>query len=137
MMLEDMLKGQKYLVQNALNGKKGIEAIKQWQPDVVLLDIVMPEMDGFAVGRVIREMKLPSRPAIIIISAKGERETIVSALCSFADDFIVKPVDELELIARIKAQIRIGEFYRELEEDKNNLETILNITNTISATLST
>lgn len=85
---------------------KGTEVIKECQafkPDLLLLDIMMPEMDGFEVCREIRkESNLP----IIILSAKEEKEDKISGLISGCDDYITKPFDSIELILRIKAVLR-------------------------------
>ncbi len=134
-MLEDMLREDGYETLSALKGSDALAIIEDFSPSVVLLDLVMPEMDGSEVCRRIREKKLPSRPSIIVISIKNEKDIIADTLCCGADDFLAKPVNKAELLARIKAQLRVGSFYRELEEDKKNLETLLSITNSISASL--
>ncbi|MBI1912066.1 MAG: diguanylate cyclase [Deltaproteobacteria bacterium] len=133
--LEDILNANGYQTRYALDGLEGLKIVEEWQPSVILLDLVMPGMDGIRVCEEIRKLKLPSRPSIIIVSIKGDKSTIVDSLAKGADDFIAKPINESELIARVRAQIRINEFYKELEEDKRNLETILEITNALSATL--
>ncbi len=133
--LEDILTSNGYETKFAQDGGEGLRVISDWKPSVVLLDLIMPGMDGRKVCREIREMKLPSRPSIIIVSMQGDKDTIVSTLSDGADDFIVKPINEAELIARVKAQLRISDFYRQIEEDKRNLETILAITSAMSATL--
>ena len=133
--LEDILRAGGYETRHALDGVEGLRKVAEWKPAAVLLDLVMPGMDGMEVCRKIRHMKLPVRPAVIIVSVKDGKETVVEALSNGADDFIVKPFNESELVARVTAQIRISEFYRELEEDKRNLETMVEITGALSATL--
>ena len=133
--LEDMLKEDGYETLSALKGSDAIAIMEDFSPSVILLDLVMPEMDGIDVCRKIREMNLPARPSIIVVSIKNEKDVIADTLCCGADDFLAKPVNKTELLARIKAQMRINSFYRELEEDKRNLETLLSITNSISASL--
>ncbi|MBI5598325.1 MAG: diguanylate cyclase [Deltaproteobacteria bacterium] len=136
-MVETILRAHAYQTRRAHDGPGGVEAARQWQPDLVLLDIVMPGMEGPKVCEAIRGMKLPSRPSIVITSSRGEKKIIVDALLRGADDFIVKPVDEVELLARIKAQLRIVDFFREIEENNRNLETILAVTEAVSGTLDT
>ncbi|MBI5492433.1 MAG: diguanylate cyclase [Deltaproteobacteria bacterium] len=133
--LEDILTSNGYETKFAQDGGEGLRIISDWNPSVILLDLIMPGMDGRKVCREIREMKLPSRPSIIIVSMQGDKDTIVSTLSDGADDFIVKPINEAELIARVKAQLRISDFYRQIGEDKRNLESILAITSAMSATL--
>jgi diguanylate cyclase (GGDEF)-like protein len=134
-MLEDMLRSAGYVTRHVVQGQEGLDAVKKWLPSVILLDIVLPDMDGCEVCESIRGLKLSDWPSVIIVSSKGDKETIAGALERGADDFIVKPVNEVELIARVKSQLRTSGFCREIEEDKRNLETILDITNALSATL--
>jgi two-component system cell cycle response regulator len=134
-MLEDMLREEGFVTRHVVKGREGVEAVKQWQPGVILLDLILPDMNGCEVCGSIRGLELPERLSIIIVSVREDKETVAEALAMGADDFVVKPVDALELVARIKAQFRIGGFCREIEEDKRNLETIVEITDALSATL--
>ncbi len=133
--LDGMLREEGYDVRSAAGGREGIEAAREWMPGLILLDIILPDMDGREVCESIRELKLFNRPPIIIVSGKEDKDTVVDALARGADEFVRQPVDEVELIARIKAQERICEFCRSVEEDKQTLENILDITSAVSATL--
>ncbi len=133
--LEDMLRSNGYQTRHAACGADGLKAAGQWFPAVILLDLIMPGMNGIEVCKELRSMKLPYRPSVIIVSVKSGGVTIAEALSSGADDFISKPVNQDELIARIKAQSNINAFYAEMENDKKNLETMLAITNAMQATL--
>jgi len=136
-MLEGVLADAGYTVQSASSGPEAIEIIKAWAPSVILLDLVMPEMSGMEVVAEVRALELPRRPSIIIVSGESANEVVVGALSSGADDFVIKPFNESELLARILSQLRISDFYREVEEDNRSLETILDITSAITATLDT
>src|SRR3990170_2019044 len=136
-MLEDILTRHGYLAKSASDGTKGLSLFNSFNPDVVLLDIVMPGMNGIEVCEAIRKLESPVRPAIIVVSIKGNKPVISEAFGKGADDFIVKPVDEVELIARVNAQARIVDCYREIDEDKRNSETILAISTAVSALLDT
>ena len=92
-----------YEVRTAADGMEGISAFKIYEPDLVLLDIMLPRKDGWQVCREIREMS--SKP-IIMITAKGEVFDKVLGLELGADDFVVKPFDMKELSARVKAVLR-------------------------------
>ena len=92
-----------YEVRTASDGMEGIAAFKVYEPDLVLLDIMLPRKDGWQVCREIREMS--SKP-IIMITAKGEVFDKVLGLELGADDFVVKPFDMKELSARVKAVLR-------------------------------
>ena len=92
-----------YEVKYAYDGVEGVSLFKMFEPDLVLLDIMMPKKDGWQVCREIREVS--SKP-IIMITAKGETIDKVLGLEIGADDFIVKPLDMKEVIARVKAVLR-------------------------------
>ncbi len=92
-----------YIVKTANDGAEGVNCFKMFEPDLVLLDIMMPKKDGWQVCREIREVS--SKP-VIMITAKGEVFDKVLGLELGADDFIVKPFDMKELSARVKAVLR-------------------------------
>ena len=85
------------------DGLAGLEKFQQVQPDLVLLDIMLPGMDGWSVCRKIRET---SKAPIIMLTAKGELEDKVSGLEMGADDYITKPFEAKEVVARIHAVLR-------------------------------
>ena len=87
----------------ARDGGKGVEVFRSFQPDLVLLDIMLPVMDGWGVLRKIRE---ESQTPVIMLTAKGEVEDRVAGLDSGADDYIVKPFEMKEVLARIHAVLR-------------------------------
>ena len=85
------------------DGKEAIEIVEEFEPDLILLDLMLPGMDGYEVCRTIRKMSLVP---IIILSAKGEVFDKVLGLELGADDYIMKPFDSKELVARVKAVLR-------------------------------
>ena len=87
----------------ASDGGKGVELFRSFQPDLVLLDIMLPVMDGWSVCKKIRE---ESKTPIIMLTAKGETMDKVSGLEMGADDYIVKPFEMKEVLARIHAVLR-------------------------------
>ena len=87
----------------AADGGKGVELFRSFRPDLVLLDIMLPVMDGWSVCRKIRE---ESKTPIIMLTAKGETNDKVSGLEMGADDYIVKPFEMKEVLARIHAVLR-------------------------------
>ena len=102
-MLRLYFENEAYKVKTACDGMEGIAYFKTFEPDLVLLDIMMPKKDGWQVCREIREI---SGKPVIMITAKGEIFDKVLGLELGADDFIVKPFDMKELSARIKAVLR-------------------------------
>ena len=105
--ISDMLKiyfeNEGYEVKTANDGAEGVNMFKMYEPDLVLLDIMLPKKDGWQVCREIR--KVSSKP-VIMITAKGEVFDKVLGLELGADDFVVKPFDMKELSARVKAVLR-------------------------------
>ncbi len=126
----DMLKlyfeNEGYKVRTAYDGAEGLNSFKLYDPDLVLLDIMMPRKDGWQVCREIREIS--SKP-VIMITAKGDVIDKVLGLELGADDFIVKPFDMKELSARIKAVLRRYNAHKKIEDDEvvrfENLEISL------------
>ena len=101
--LKAYFENEGYEVRTVADGVEGVNMFKVYEPDMVLLDVVLPKKDGWAVCREIREVS--SKP-IIMISAKGEVFDKVLGLELGADDYLVKPFDMKELSARIKAVLR-------------------------------
>ena len=102
-MLRLYFENEGYLVKTALDGTEGLTTFKLYEPDLVLLDVMLPAKDGYQVLREIRECS--SKP-VIMITAKGEVFDKVLGLELGADDFIVKPFDMKEVSARVKAVLR-------------------------------
>jgi len=97
------LKSRGYEVRVAEDGQMGFATFNDWQPDLVITDLAMPNMDGLELCRKVRKS---SQVPIIILSAKGEERTKVEALDIGADDFVTKPFGIDELLARVRAALR-------------------------------
>lgn len=101
--LKIYLTSEGYQVYEAYNGKEAIEVIKQKEVHLVLMDIMMPEMDGISAMVKIRDI---SNVPVILLTAKGEDTDKILGLTVGADDYITKPFNPVELQARVKSQIR-------------------------------
>ena len=101
--LQTALTAHGYLVETAENGSLGLAAIATWAPDVVVLDLVMPVMDGF---EVLRQMRPWSDVPVIVLSARGQEPDKVTALDQGADDYLTKPFGMGELLARLRVVLR-------------------------------
>ncbi len=119
--LKFYLENDGYEVKCANDGAEAVEVFKIYEPDLVLLDIMMPKKDGWQVCREIREI---SAKPVIMLSAKGEVFDKVLGLELGADDFIVKPFDMKEVAARIKAVLR-----RYNSRDKFNTDEVIKFDN--------
>lgn len=111
------LEKEGYEVHTAENGKIGYQVFKEEKPDLLLLDIMMPELDGFGLCKMIRE---ESNVPIIMLTARAEEVDKVLGLEFGADDYITKPFSVRELIARVKANLR-----RQNMEEKSVPDKIL------------
>jgi len=92
-----------FLVIEAFNGTEAIDQVRSKLPDLVLLDIMMPDIDGFEVLRIIRET---STVPVIMLTAKGEEDDRVRGLELGADDYVTKPFSPRELVSRVRAVLR-------------------------------
>ena len=119
--LESVLEGEGYELEMAENGPEAIEKAKQLLPDVILLDVMMPGMTGFEVCQRIRSDPQVAEIPIIILTALDDRESMLTALKSGADDFISKPFDRFELRARLLGITRLNR-YRKLLQERTKLE---------------
>lgn len=115
-----------YQVFTATSGIEGIELAKIHNPDLILLDILMPQMDGFATCKLLKEdEKLRDIPVIFVTALKESRENKVKAIEVGAEGFLTKPVDENELSAHIKAFIKIKEANDLKKNEKERLEGLV------------
>ena len=101
--LRAVLEGRGYAVRTARNGRLALEAISDARPDVVLLDLAMPGLDGVEVCRRLRAW---SQIPIVVLSARTEERQKVEALDAGADDYVTKPFGTEELLARLRAALR-------------------------------
>ncbi len=111
------LEKEGYRVQSALNGKQAIEISESFRPDLIILDIMMPEMDGVEVCRKIRQKTSGKQPIIAFLTARDEDYTQISALETGGDDYITKPIKPGVFISRVKALLRRAANERKEQED--------------------
>jgi DNA-binding response OmpR family regulator len=97
----------------AYNGTEALDRLRDSLPDLILLDVMMPDIDGFDVLRTVREV---SQVPIIMLTAKGEEEDKVKGLELGADDYVTKPFSPRELVSRVKAVLRRGSTFEEGDE---------------------
>jgi len=102
--LEDVLAAEGYRVLTAADGELGLQRAMKEKPDLILLDIMMPKLDGYAVCAELRRLSIPV--PILMLTAKGQVEDRVTGLDAGADDYLVKPFSTEELLARVRALLR-------------------------------
>lgn len=106
-MLQDYLSKENYETSSAYNGRDGIEVFKKENPDIVLLDVMMPVMNGY---ETLSEIRKFSEVPVIMLTAKGQQMDKVIGFNKGCDDYIVKPFDLVELVLRIKAILKRGSY---------------------------
>ena len=124
-LIEIYLKNEGYEVTKASDGEEALEILEKEDIDLIILDIMMPKMDGIEVCKRVREnLNIP----ILMLSAKSEDMDKIQGLMTGADDYITKPFNPLELIVRVKAILRRTYYF-------NNTNTIKNIINIENLTI--
>jgi class 3 adenylate cyclase len=119
-LLEAILAPRGYDLVTATSGAAGLDAVAKEKPDLVLCDIVMTGMNGYDVCRKLREDPATRFLPIVMITASGDQER-VQALEAGADDFIQKPFNQLELLARVKSLLRLKEYHDTIEQQSQEL----------------
>lgn len=110
-------------VLTALSGKEGIDIARKEDPDIILLDIIMPVMDGYETCKELKKDNLTTHiPVIMITAVKTDSKSRVKALNLGADAFISKPIDSVELTAQVNVMLRIREAEKKLRAEKKGLE---------------
>lgn len=120
------LRREGFEIFTANDGTKGLGLVKREHPDLVLLDLMLPGMDGVEIATAIKKNADTQNTLIIMVTAKGEESDIVLGLGVGADDYVSKPFSPKELVARVKAVLRRGVLLdTELPQEKINLGDLL------------
>jgi sigma-B regulation protein RsbU (phosphoserine phosphatase) len=111
-----------YQVQTASDGREGMKAIVTFEPDLVISDWMMPEVDGLELCQSVKTGLREAAPYFILLTAKGEISDRLLGLETGADDYLVKPCDQGELMARVRAGLRIVELTQQLRRTVEELK---------------
>jgi two-component system, cell cycle response regulator len=122
--LEALLLEEEYELHFAANGADGLQKARASRPDAILLDVMMPGMDGFEVCRRLRSESDLKQVAIIMITALDDRASRIAGLRAGADEFLSKPFDSVELMTRLRTIARLGR-YRHLLAERERFEWII------------
>ena len=120
-LLEQELDEQNYTIERANDGAEALDKVPVFQPDLILLDYMMPKMNGLEVLRRLREDALYKSIPVILLTAKATQEDKVRGLDAGADDYVIKPFDSFELLARVRAMMRIKQMHDTLDEWNRSL----------------
>jgi adenylate cyclase len=121
-LLADLLRAQGYDVLTAASGREAMAVVEKEDLDLVLLDVVMPEMSGYEVCRKIRANPGTGILPVVMVTALDPGEERIKGIEAGADDFLTKPINQPELLARVRSLLRIRELYEELGEMNRTLE---------------
>jgi len=118
------LESQGYEVMTAADGEAALLSVHDGDPDLVLLDVMMPKLDGIEVTR--RLKSDPSRPftPIILVTAKTDSKDVVAGLDAGADDYLTKPFDHASLVARVRSMLRIKALHDTVERQRGELQSV-------------
>jgi len=117
--LTRFLSREGYNVITAVNGRQALERVRQDPPDLILLDVTMPELDGFAVCQVLKEDQRTALIPITMLTGLDDREHRTRGIEAGADDFLTKPFEQSILRARIRSQLRLKRLTDQLEHTEN------------------
>jgi class 3 adenylate cyclase len=115
-LLEQELADQGYTIERANDGAEALEKLPSFLPDVILLDYMMPKMNGLEVLKYLRADERHKGLPVILLTAKATQEDKIRGLDAGADDYVIKPFDSFELLARVRAMIRIKQMHDALED---------------------
>src|SRR5260221_5819429 len=114
--LQMRLQAQGYEIRTATDGEQALSAVLEHQPDLLLLDVMMPKLDGIEVCRRLRADKMLPFVPIILITAKSDSKDVVAGLNAGGDEYLTKPVDQAALVSRVKSMLRIKALHDTVQE---------------------
>ncbi len=118
------LKNENYDIAIATNGREGLDMAKTVKPDLILLDIMMPVLDGFETCQELKKDETTKHIPIIFLTARGNTEDIIKGFELGAVDYILKPFNSYELFARVKTHLTLQQTIRELKTALNEVKTL-------------
>lgn len=120
---------------SSLDGLSGLELAREIRPDLILLDVMLPGMNGIEVCRNLKSTEEYKAIPIVMLTALGDTESTVKALSAGADDYISKPFDFRELLARVRSHLRMKELYDRVKNEEQEKSALLHISHSLSSTL--
>src|SRR5262245_8657522 len=115
-LLEQELMEYEYVIERAVDGVDALEKTDSFSPDLILLDYMMPKMSGLEVVKRLRKNEQHKAIPVILLTAKATQEDKIAGLDAGADDYVTKPFDSFELLARVRAMLRIKQMHDTLDE---------------------
>ncbi len=135
LLLSSQLRIEGYQIIEAENGREGIEIAKERQPDIILLDIMMPEMNGFEACKALREDPTTHHIPIIMVTSLNDVKSRIDGKKAGADEFLSRPHVREELMVRVRTLIEIKQARLRIEEERNRLRLLYNISKAVNNNL--
>jgi len=123
-LLEAYLAGTDYETQIAYDGEETLRKIKDWHPDIVLLDIMMPKISGFEVCKRLRANPQTADIVVLMVTALDQNSDIDRAVEAGTDDFLTKPINKAELLVRLKAALKSRQQKQPLDQTLAYIEGV-------------
>lgn len=127
LLVKDYLEYQGYTVMTAENGQEALQVLEQAQPDLIICDVMMPEIDGYAFVKRIRSNPTTSWMPVLFLSAKGQSQDRIKGLSTGADVYMVKPFEAEELSAQIEASLNQADRLAQRQEPGSETELTIHI----------
>jgi two-component system alkaline phosphatase synthesis response regulator PhoP len=123
-LLEAYLSATDYDVRIAADGEQTLNLVRSWQPDLILLDIMMPRISGFEVCKRLRADPATADIAVLMVTALDQPSDIDRAVDAGTDDFLSKPINKTELLLRVRSLLRCRQYKRELDRALAYIESV-------------
>jgi DNA-binding response OmpR family regulator len=123
-LVEDQLSGGNYELRTAYDGEQALKLVRSWQPDLVLLDIMMPRISGFEVCKQIRADPATADTLVLMLTALDQPSDIDRAIDAGTDEFVSKPIHKAELMLRVRSLLRTRQYKRELDRALAYIEAV-------------
>jgi two-component system cell cycle response regulator len=121
-LMEAYLLSEPYTTITAYGGKEALRKVREEKPDMVLLDVMMPEVDGYEVCRLLKADSETQFTPVLMLTALSELEHRIRGIDVGADDFLTKPINKLELTTRVKSLLRVKDLHDKLAAERDSLE---------------
>ena len=115
-LLEAYLAGTDYEIETAVDGDETLQKVRDWQPDLILLDIMMPKISGFEVCKRIRSNPATSGIVVIMITALDQPSDVDRAVEAGTNDFLTKPINKTELLLRVRSALQSRRYKEQLDQ---------------------
>ena len=124
-LLEAFLSAGDYELRTAHDGEATLQVVKVWQPDLILLDVMMPRISGFEVCKRLRANPATHGIAVLMITALDQQSDIERAVEAGTDDFLSKPINKAELLLRVRSLLRARQYKRDLDRALEYIEEVM------------